>query len=263
MPRIARRMSDSGIYHVMVRGINGRDIFLEQEDYLRYLDTLEAIKGRSGCLIHGYCLMSNHAHLLLQEGEEDVGQIMKRIGASYVRWFNAKYQRIGHLFQDRFRSEAVEDDAYFLVVLRYIHQNPLKAGITSSLAAYPWSSYRGYVSPEKAANELISREFALGMLGGLAAFIKFSTGPNETEIQLRYVPPATDKTVMALLADFLSGRPASDLQALQRVERDKIITKVKSASGATNAQIARLTGLSLSIVQRATSDASDGNEVRK
>lgn len=257
MPRIARQKSDSGIYHVMVRGINGRDIFLEQGDYLRYLDTLEVIKERSGCLFHGYCLMSNHAHLLLQEGEEDVGQVMKRIGASYVRWFNTKYQRRGYLFQDRFRSEAVEDDAYFLTVLRYIHQNPQKAGIAASLAAYPWSSYREYISP---TNKLISQELVLGMLGGISGFIKFSKESDDTEVQLRYVPPATDKTVRALLDELLAGRPVS---AFGTMERNRVLSQVKQVSGASNAQIASLTGLSLAIVQRATSEARAGDGMHK
>ena len=78
--------------------------------------------------------MSNHIHLLLKEGEEDLGTLFKRIGASYVYWYNWKYNRTGHLFQDHFKSEPVEDDTYLLTVLRYIHQNPLKAGITHGAA---------------------------------------------------------------------------------------------------------------------------------
>jgi len=73
--------------------------------------------------------MGNHVHLLIKEGKEVLSNTMKRIGASYVHWYNWQYNRKGHLFQDRYKSEAVEDDAYFLTVLRYIHQNPLKAGL--------------------------------------------------------------------------------------------------------------------------------------
>ena len=96
--------------------------------------------------------MGNHVHLLIKEGKETLSNTMKRIGASYVYWYNWQYNRKGHLFQDRFKSEAVEDDAYFLMVLRYIHQNPLKAGLTNDIASYKWSSYKEYMTETKIVN---------------------------------------------------------------------------------------------------------------
>jgi len=88
--------------------------------------------------------MGNHVHLLLKEGEESLEQIMRRICCSYVYWYNWKYQRIGSLFQDRFKSEPVENDTYFLTVLRYILQNPLKAGMEKTIEDYHWSSIGEY-----------------------------------------------------------------------------------------------------------------------
>ena len=97
-------------------------------------------------VLHAYCLMDNHVHLLLQEQEETLGEIMKRVGVSYAYWFNRKYERVGHLFQGRFRSETVEDDAYFLTVLRYIHQHPVQAKLVARCSDYPWSSYAAYAN---------------------------------------------------------------------------------------------------------------------
>ena len=91
--------------------------------------------------IYAYCLMSNHIHLLIKEEKEPIEQIMKRIATRFVYWYNVKYQRVGHLFQDRFKSEPVENDAYFMTVIRYIHQNPLKAGLCKDISAYKYSSY--------------------------------------------------------------------------------------------------------------------------
>jgi REP element-mobilizing transposase RayT len=88
--------------------------------------------------------MSNHIHLLIKEGKEDLGIVFRRIGSKFVYWYNWKYKRSGHLFQDRYKSEVVENDKYFLTVLRYIHQNPVKAGIVGSMIKYPWSSYNEY-----------------------------------------------------------------------------------------------------------------------
>jgi putative transposase len=83
--------------------------------------------------------------MLIKEEKEDLGIIMRRIGASYVYWYNLKYERSGHLFQDRFKSEVVNDEKYLLAVVRYIHQNPLKAGIVNNINDYAWSSYSEYI----------------------------------------------------------------------------------------------------------------------
>jgi REP element-mobilizing transposase RayT len=116
-----------------MRGINRQIIFEDTEDYIQFLESLTRQKETSGIQIYAYCLMSNHVHLLMKEGNVDLGTVFKRIGSSYVYWHNWKYNRRGHLFQDRYRSEAVEDDGYFLTVIRYIHNNPIKAVITNTL----------------------------------------------------------------------------------------------------------------------------------
>ena len=141
MPRVARIKSSTGIYHIMIRGINQQNIFSYDDDYKRFLVILAKYHRQSNYEIYAYCLMGNHIHLLLKEGKESLATSMKRIGTSYVYYYNWQYDRKGHLFQDRYKSEPVEDDAYFLTVLRYIHQNPLKAGLSDDISSYPWSSY--------------------------------------------------------------------------------------------------------------------------
>jgi REP element-mobilizing transposase RayT len=117
----------------MIRGINRQAIFEDDEDRIRFIDTLREYKDISKYEIYGYCLMDNHIHLLIKEIDESISLIIKRISSSYVHWYNTKYERLGHLFQERFRSEVVEDDGYFLTVLRYIHQNPVKAKIAENV----------------------------------------------------------------------------------------------------------------------------------
>src|SRR5690554_1287672 len=129
MPRRARQKSSTGVYHVMLRGINKQIIFHDQEDYKKYIQTIRDYKQLCEYEIYAYCLMNNHIHLLIKEGKEDLGIIFRRIGSKYVYWYNLKYKRCGHLFQDRYRSEVVETEHYLLTVLRYIHQNLVKAGI--------------------------------------------------------------------------------------------------------------------------------------
>ena len=145
MPRHARQVSKTGIYHIMLRGNERRDIFRDDDDKAAFLDFLCKKKVEEGCLVYAYCLMDNHVHLVVKEGANGIAKLMKRIGTSYVAYYNHKYKRIGHLFQDRYKSENVETDSYLLTVIRYVHQNPEKAGIGKS-EDYRWSSYQAYVS---------------------------------------------------------------------------------------------------------------------
>lgn len=114
IPRSARKRSESGIYHNVMRGINRQVIFIEREDFLRFIEILQKYKNICEYQLFSYCLMENHVHLLIKESKEPLENIMRRICGSYVFWYNRKYDRIGYLFQDRFKSEAVEDNTYFL-----------------------------------------------------------------------------------------------------------------------------------------------------
>lgn len=153
MPRQARTASGTGIFHVMVRGINHQNIFEEAEDYYQFINTLDRMRYQydddglrcgTNCTLYAYCLMSNHVHLLIRERDESIGDTIKRIASSYVYYYNHKYLRDGHLFKERFKSEPVNDMAYFTILLRYIHQNPLKAGIVENIKDYEYSSWCEY-----------------------------------------------------------------------------------------------------------------------
>ena len=162
MPRQARKESGSGIYHVMLRGVNRQVIFQDDEDRIRFLTVLKNVKAVSGFRLHAFCLMPNHVHLLMEQAGEPLGTVFKRIGVSYAGWYNKKYDRVGHLFQDRFRSENVETDQYYMTALRYILWNPVKAGMVSAPGRYRWSSYLAY---EKGTGSLTDTEYAERLFG--------------------------------------------------------------------------------------------------
>ena len=156
MPRASRKKSESGVYHIMLRGINQQVIFEENEDYEKFIDVLKKYKIVCGYKLFAYCLMSNHIHIIIKEENENIDQIIKRIAGSYVYWYNSKYYRRGHLFQDRFRSEPIEDNNYLFAAIRYVHQNPLKAEIIDKLGEYKYCSYSDYVNEY---SELIDKDF--------------------------------------------------------------------------------------------------------
>ncbi|MCQ2110614.1 MAG: transposase [Bacteroidaceae bacterium] len=150
MSRKSRRKASTGIYHIMLRGINKQDIFEEERDYLQLIQTLRDVKltrqkdgtvTQDGCVFYAWVLMSNHVHLLVKEGTKSIGEIVKSIASGYVFYYNHRYGRVGHLFQDRFRSEPCEDEEYFFTLFRYINQNPLKAGVVNKVSDYPWCSW--------------------------------------------------------------------------------------------------------------------------
>lgn len=163
MPRHQRIRSRSGYYHIMLRGNERNYIFRGDEDKLRFMEILFEKKGMDKFYLQAFCLMSNHVHLLLREGAEDVATVMKRITVSYVRYFNNKYKRVGHLFQDRFRSEAVEQDTYLMALTRYIHRNPVKAGIVKSPEDYKWSSYNCYLNDGSLFAKMLDTDTILGL----------------------------------------------------------------------------------------------------
>ena len=144
MPRRPRlRLPDIPL-HIIQRGNDRSVCFYDEADFLFYLDWLALAARDTDCAVHAYCLMSNHIHLLMKEGAEELGTVFKRLGAGYVYWYNWKYNRRGHLFQDRFKSKPDEDDAYLLTVDRYIHQNPVRSGLVALEEEYLYSSARNY-----------------------------------------------------------------------------------------------------------------------
>lgn len=251
MPRVARQSSESGIYHVMFRGINGENIFTDVEDRLRFLTTLERFLPRASSKLFGFCLMPNHVHLLVSEGEEPLGTTMKRIGVSYVHWYNHKYLRSGHLFQDRYLSLPVETDENFLAVLRYIHQNSLVAGLVTSCAAERWSSYRYYLGETVDCPGLVSTQMALNMHGNWQRFAAFTESPGQMSIDIpSQGKRISDAELCNELTRLLRGRQPNALRYEVASERARILRELK-ALGASLRQIARVTGLGKSTLGNA------------
>ena len=253
MPRVARIKSSTGIYHIITRGINQQNIFASDDDYERFLNTLTRYCRKSACEIYAYCLMDNHIHLLLREGQETIATTMKKIGTSYVYYYNWQYNRKGHLFQDRYKSEPVEDDAYFLTVLRYIHQNPLKAGITDDLASYSYSSYTEYIEKVK----LINATFALNMFQqdrdkAIGEFIHFHDQPNDDQCLdiTEKRDTFSDKTIRQIVFKKYHIEVAA-LPNTKPETQQKILKYLKELNGCSIRQLARLTGLTVNQIVRA------------
>lgn len=148
MARTARIKSESGYYHVMLRGNNRNLIFKNKQDRLKFLKLVQKQVNRGFISVIAYCLMDNHLHMLLRENDGQLTAAMQSLSTAYAIYFNKKYNRTGHLFQNRFESETIDDEKYLFAALRYIHQNPVKAGICDEVENYQWSSDPFYRDPE-------------------------------------------------------------------------------------------------------------------
>ncbi|MGI6358716.1 MAG: REP-associated tyrosine transposase, partial [Bacillota bacterium] len=177
MARTARTRSSTGIYHVVVRGVNRQDIFLEDEDRWFYLNNLRQLRSEEKCSLYGYCLMSNHVHLLVREQQPNaVSKLMHRLGTIFAQWYNLKYDRVGHVFQDRYHSSPVEDDDYLLTVLHYIHQNPVKAQLVERCGSFPFSSYHAYALAKDPFG-IADIDLAVGLAGCPGELIRLFNSP--------------------------------------------------------------------------------------
>jgi len=133
------------LYHVMSRGDDKRQIFIDDDDYERFLVLLAKTTARFGIHCYAYCLLWSHVHLLLQPGEVPLSRLMQQLNSAYCQSFNRRHHRVGHVLQGRYKSPLVDSDVYFLRLLRYIVRNPISAGCVDHPAEWPWSSYRASV----------------------------------------------------------------------------------------------------------------------
>ncbi len=164
MARRPRLHVPGGVYHVMLRGNGGQDIFFAKADRRRFLELLAEGVARFGHWVHGFCLMTNHLHLVVQAGEAPLSRAMQNLAFRYTRFLNARRRRIGHLFQGRYKALLVEAEPYLLELVRYVHLNPLRAGLVKDPADWPWSGHRAYLGRE--APSWLTTDRVLGMLAG-------------------------------------------------------------------------------------------------
>ena len=174
MARPLRQFSVGELYHLIVRGNNRQAIFFDEVTYREYLQLLYEGIRKYSVKVHAFVLMPNHVHLLMQPmREKALSAALQLIGSSYAKYINRRHERSGHLFQGRFHSSHVAQDAYLLVASRYIHNNPVRAGIVEDAQTYPWSSVRAYAgrldfssSLDRLIGRVVDPTLTLSLFGG-------------------------------------------------------------------------------------------------
>lgn len=270
MPRQAREKDKFCIYHVIQRGNNKGEIFIADRDRGKFIEILARMKSKYNFLVYAYCLMSNHIHLVIDDNGNDISRLIKSVNVSYALYFNKKYKRVGHLFQDRFKSEIITNDRYLLQVSKYIHNNPVKANMVIAPEEYYWSSYNIYLGRMENKYDLVDTTKILGLISdntGRAAK-QYALYVNQKEAKAPQVMDVEDNYTAGDKQD--SGIIITVKEAKEKIEeiasknrltyeqllrnkrlRNEIIKEIREVSSLTMQQLGEVFGgLSASRVSR-------------
>lgn len=256
MPQKPRSASydASSTYHITARGVGRRDIFEDDTDRRRFLLILERCLGDGEISLLAWCLMENHVHLLLRGDLTRISSFMQKLLASYAEYFNARHDHTGHVFQGRFGSKPVRSEAQLLATIRYIHQNPLRAGIADD-CHYRWSSY-----DEQLSGSGLTKDSKLTELfGGKSGFVSFHNDlAKDSLADVSYKDVGTegfqrrrlaDDEARAIASAILGEVSLDQLIRLDKPKRNALLAKLRSA-GLSIRQIERLTGIGRGIIAR-------------
>lgn len=241
--------------HVILRGINKQDIFLDKQDKKKFLEEMITTKEKYNYELYAYVLMPNHVHLQLHDKEENLSEIMHSLQIRYASYFNKKYERIGHLFQDRYRHKAIENDDYFSNAIRYIHSNPEKAFIAKT-EDYQWSSYNAYIRND---NTFVDIDTFLYLLeenrkNAIEKFKEYHREKRENQMSDYIEYELQDKLTDEQLVEKLKQKWKMDnVQNIQQYNNEiikKLISEVIKEPYISANQLARVTGVNRKLVMR-------------
>lgn len=250
MPRTARKKSLTGIYHVIWRGNNQQIIFECEKDYQYFIDLVQYYKEECHFKVYSYCLMDNHIHMLVKEDDVSLHIFMGKIATKFAKWYNLKYKRCGYLFQDRFKSEPVNDIPYFLTVFRYIMRNPVKAGVVQNIADYRWSSFSAFRNED---DSFVDINDVVECFADYKACMKYLMEKQEVSEErcMEYYSKKRipDEVALRMIEESTGCHSPSDFLHLDLTTRNQYVKKMLRM-GIPVRQLSRLTGVSRYIIQK-------------
>jgi putative transposase len=254
MARPLRLEYAGAMYHVMGRGHERSSIFRDDEDRGKFLRLLGSISRDEGWQIHGYCLMGNHYHLLVETPQPGLSHGMRSLNGRYTQWFNWRHNRRGHLFEGRFRSVLVQKERHLLELSRYVVLNPVRAGMVERVGDWSWSSYLATWG-RKNAPEWLEVDWTLSQFGRgrsrareeYRRFVAKGMDSGEQEAELAKGPYLGDRGFRKRIQEMLEGTKTSDeipLRYRRAVEVDsaKIRKAVAKEWGVQEAELSRMRG---------------------
>lgn len=247
MPRIARKCSESGIYHITTRGAGRRILFEDDKDKSAFIRKVSRSSVDQDVSILAWCLMDNHYHLLLKGDLRKISSMMHQVNTYLSHSYNGKYGHVGPVIQDRFSSSPVENDTYLIEIIRYIHLNPRDTG--NDFRSYKWSSYMQYLG----SKGICDVRLALDILGGKDEFVRFhDIGEDDLEmLEFKPTRPRLSDTEAKTIATHAFGSDFGDeISTMSKEQRNAALRKLYGM-GISIRQLERLTGIGRGIIQPA------------
>ena len=255
MPRTARVESPTGYYHVMMRGNNREAIFYKNSEKRYFMELLQQQVDNKNIFLSAYCLMDNHVHLLICSGLQEMSEALKWINIKFASYYNYKYQRAGHVFQGRFRSETIDTEEYFLQVIRYIHNNPIKAKIVEDAQSYEWSSYSYYIGNKNSIIDATEIQKVIALFSNsIKNFVSFHLEEDDSEFLeiSEDLQKEREERAQQIINRYLLQRDAGTgtkvLLDLERDVKEKIIKEMISKTRLTHRRIAEIMGVNRGMV---------------
>lgn len=255
MPRTSRRLSNSKVYHIILKGIDGQTIFYNDQDRKFFLKQISITKKEFNYIIYAYCLMVNHVHLVIKSEDVLLASLMKSLQVRYVNYFNKKYKRTGPLMQNRFKSKNVENIEYFLEVCRYVHRNPENAGIMNT-QNYEWSSYKEYTGKERIINK---RALLYYFNNDIEYFKRYTLKKDNVEeinsfIEYEMIDKLVDDQLIHYIMNKFKINNVQDVPSFfknkNKEELEKILKEISNIEGTNITQVARITRLGRRTIEK-------------
>lgn len=263
MPRTSRNFGEKKIEHIIIRGVNKQNIFLDCQDKRKFTKEIINTKEKYKYELYAYVIMPNHVHMQICHKDADLSIIMNSLQTRYASYFNKKYERVGHLYQDRYFNKTIENDEYFKKCIRYIHKNPEKAFI-SSRDTYEWSSYSAYINKDKS---LVDIDVFLQMLSeketeALEKFKKIHRGDEEDKfldyIEYELQRKLTDEQLKEAIEEKIKIKNIQQLQRYNSKEIEKIFKDIVKIKYISVNQLSRVTGINRRIFDKIKKSAQLG-----
>jgi len=230
MARNPRVNHPGALYHAILRGNSGQTIFFDDNDRTRFYLLIQEGVERFGHRIHAFCLMTNHVHLAIQIADISLSRILQNLSFRYTRWVNWRQGKTGHLFQGRYKAVLIDADTYLQELTRYIHLNPVRAGMVRETEKYPWSSYRAYLGLETIpwlTTDWVLSQFSKRLSVARRAYMRFiQEGKGGGHQEEYHRGSDTDSRILG--DDTFIGRvlDVKQMKQRQKVSLDKIMVKV-------------------------------------
>lgn len=257
MPRSSRKNQKSytGVYHIILRGINSQEIFFDNMDREKFIKEIENTKQKYEYQLYAYVLMNNHIHMLIRDLKDNISKVVQSLATSYAMYFNKKYERIGHLFYNRFHSKCVENEKYLLNLQKYIHKNPQKDGICK-MDKFKWSSYQEYIGSRKITDiDFILDIFSENRKNAIKLWQNYNLTSTKEEFneeeEFEIKRKLNDDEAIYEIRQKLKIDNILEIQKYNAEYRDKIIKEINEINGITKEQLSRIIGLSKRTIYRA------------